>query len=417
MNTLFTIVTALAVTFGGLLGLNAPQNVIDNAPREDALGSDIKLLAGFTYYLAGTGISSSGTSFTLTNFTIKQNGYEIQDSDLEDTFYFTLEPGNPTRQEILACTTVVQNADNTATISGCSRGMAPIQPYSASTTLQFAHAGGSAAILSDPPQLFDELYDYVNSLALGSTTVSATTLAAGFVELATQAEMAASAILGGSGSSLVLQAQYATSTAPASGNYIPVTGSDGNLAEGFLPTTISQGTTFASATITTLSSPNLSRIVATTSASSTPYEGYHFDKTIPAIGVNGMVKGFLPITSMVCNNSGGDLIFDVYVYYGSSVGQTSIVCAEPTSGASGFVEFFIAATSTNGQYINVSSVVGFNTLDDAAPAYSSSVHTGTAYGTMDVTTSQTLRVLVSVPGGGGYSAATGFGYAELLKAF
>lgn len=112
-------------------------------------------IAGSTYNLAGSGVNSSATSFTLQSFTIKQTGQKITDSDLGDIFYFTIEPGNNTRQEVLACTTLTQNAGGTATVSGCSRGMSPITPYTASTTLAFAHAGGSQVILSDPPQLFN----------------------------------------------------------------------------------------------------------------------------------------------------------------------------------------------------------------------------------------------------------------------
>ena len=124
---------------------------------ELAVGADaVTPIAGQTYTLAGSGISSTDTSFTLTSFTITQNGYKIQDSDMSDTFYITLEPGSRARQEIISCTTVVQNADNTATISGCVRGLSPVTPYSASSTLQFAHSGGSIAIFSNPPQLYKQ---------------------------------------------------------------------------------------------------------------------------------------------------------------------------------------------------------------------------------------------------------------------
>lgn len=122
---------------------------------ELSLGGTLPV-AGSTYSLAGSGVSSSATSITLQSFTIPQSGQKILDSDLSDTFYATLEPGSRTRQEIVACTTVTQNAGGTATLSGCSRGMSPITPYTASTTLAFVHAGGSQVILSDPPQLFNE---------------------------------------------------------------------------------------------------------------------------------------------------------------------------------------------------------------------------------------------------------------------
>jgi hypothetical protein len=50
---------------------------------------------------------------------------------------------------------VTQNSGGPATLSGCSRGLSPISPYTASTTLAFSHAGGSQVIFSDPPQLFN----------------------------------------------------------------------------------------------------------------------------------------------------------------------------------------------------------------------------------------------------------------------
>jgi len=120
------------------------------------LGSSVKPIAGSTYNLAGSGLSSSDTSLTLQNLTIPQNGYKIQDSDLSDTFYITLEPGSKSRQEIVSCTTVVQNSGGTATLSSCIRGLSPVTPYTASSTLQFSHAGGSQVIFSDPPQLFEQ---------------------------------------------------------------------------------------------------------------------------------------------------------------------------------------------------------------------------------------------------------------------
>tara|TARA_Y100000310_G_scaffold91907_1_gene89430 strand:+ start:620 stop:2281 length:1662 start_codon:yes stop_codon:yes gene_type:complete len=123
-------------------------------------------IAGSTYTLAGSGITSSGASITLQSFTIPQNGYKIQDSDLSDTFYITLEPGSTKRQEIVSCTTVVQNANDTATLSGCTRGLSPITPFTSSSTLQFAHAGGSQVIFSDPPQLFNEYVSLANTQTL-----------------------------------------------------------------------------------------------------------------------------------------------------------------------------------------------------------------------------------------------------------
>lgn len=139
-------------------------------------------IAGQTYYLAGSGMSSSATSFTLTSFTIPQSGALINDSQISDTFYLTIEPGSRTRQEIVSCTTVTQNADTTATISGCTRGLSPMTPFTASTSLQFSHAGGASVILSNPPQLYETVGFLDNDEAITGawtaiTPVSATGIA------------------------------------------------------------------------------------------------------------------------------------------------------------------------------------------------------------------------------------------------
>lgn len=154
---LATVGVFISGLFGATPITEAPQ-VVPQAPQEETLGADTVLpVAGMTYYLSGTGISSSATTFSVTSLTITQNGKKIQDTDLSDIFYITLEPGSRARQEVISCTTVVQNADNTATFSGCTRGLSPVTPYTASTSLQFAHAGGSIAIFSNPPQLYNQV--------------------------------------------------------------------------------------------------------------------------------------------------------------------------------------------------------------------------------------------------------------------
>lgn len=162
MSNLFekigSVVVSVGLAIGGFFGYVPEQSYVEVPVEEESLGADTVLpIAGMTFYLSGTGISSSATSFTLTSLTVTQNGKKITDSELSDIFYITLEPGSRTRQEIISCTAVVQNADGTATISGCTRGLAPITPYTASTTLQFAHAGGSIAIFSNPPQLYNQV--------------------------------------------------------------------------------------------------------------------------------------------------------------------------------------------------------------------------------------------------------------------
>jgi len=242
------------------------------SPEEVDLGADSQLFLGGTVFrLAGSGVSSSATSINLASFTITQTGQEIQDSDLSDTFYVTIEPGNSSRQEFVSCTTVTQGAGTAATLSGCTRGLSPIAPYTASTTLQFSHAGGSALIISNPPQLYDQAAfkgndetitgfwnfsgaiptidsnattstqatnkAYVDSVANAGAATSTETNG-GIVELATAIE-AASSTDGGANKPLVLQAKNASSSPDTTntGPLVVVTNTARKIAQAFLDLT------------------------------------------------------------------------------------------------------------------------------------------------------------------------------------
>src|SRR3990167_6815522 len=120
-NALLAAITAAILTVGAFLGIYQPQANFDKNEIEELVKVNVKDLWDFqlgatnlaalhTYNLSGSGVTSSATSFTLTSLILPQNDYKIHDSDLSDTFYLTLEPGNKTRQEIVSCTNVVQNA-------------------------------------------------------------------------------------------------------------------------------------------------------------------------------------------------------------------------------------------------------------------------------------------------------------------
>lgn len=249
---------------------------------EPRLGADTVLpIGGAVYTLSGAGVSSSASSFTLSSLTIPQTGQKLQDSDFSTTFYVTLEPGNRTRQEFVSCTTVTQNAAGTATLSGCSRGLSPITPYTASTTLQFAHAGGTQVIFSDPPHLYNQFAakdndetitgswlfptptvatnaatkSYVDGGILAGAATS-TESVTGISRLATKTQTASSTPTTAN-TPLVIQAQSATSspyTHSGSGNtYVVVTEDDGYIAEGFIDYSVNTtrtGTVTHSATTT-----------------------------------------------------------------------------------------------------------------------------------------------------------------------
>lgn len=306
-----TGIIGFGMLLGGLFGTPAEQPLVEQPIIEQSLGADTQLfIGGSTYYLSGSGISSTATSIGLTSLTIPQTGQEIQDSDLSDTFYITIEPGNTTRQEFVSCTTVTQGSGTTATLSGCSRGLSPISPYTASTTLAFAHSGGSRVIFSNSPQLYDQIAfkandETITGTWLIGTPTSATQIAnktyvdsvvnagaatstesnGGIVELATRSEMS-SGYDGGSTKPTVLQSKYATSTMQEATTTIPITGTDGKLDQSFYDLTESFGWsgihTFSGAT-TTISS------ATTTITTTTGVLG--FATSTPTLKSNGMSIG------------------------------------------------------------------------------------------------------------------------------
>src|SRR3990167_251680 len=174
LNTLLSALVSAVITVSAFLGFSPePQATLSPeeiqrlvtvraeeilALQEDQLGAQLAAL--HTYTLSGAGVSSSATSITLSSLALTQPDpdQKLIASDLAkggDAFYLTLEPGKKSRQEIASCSTVVQNSSGTATLGGCTRGLSPISPFTASTTLRFAHGGSTNVIFSDPPQVFD----------------------------------------------------------------------------------------------------------------------------------------------------------------------------------------------------------------------------------------------------------------------
>lgn len=258
MNILQTIgagIASLGIFIGGLFGFTPESDPIAYAPDEEALGADTVLPTGIqTYTLAGTGISSTASSFTLTSLTLPQNGYAIQDSDMSDTFYLTFEPGSRSRQEFVSCTTVGTNTGGNVTISGCTRGLSPLTPYTASTSLRFAHSGGTSVIFSNAPQFYNQYaakdndetitgqWTFTTFPVTASTSIASATTS-GIVELATGAEAASSTLSGDIATSkLALSTAIATSAAPTSGNVVVVTGDDGNIDRAFIPELVGSST-------------------------------------------------------------------------------------------------------------------------------------------------------------------------------
>lgn len=252
------------------------QQQIDDLKGQ--LSQQEQRLGGFTplqtqkFKLAGSGVTAAATSITLQSFqTI--DGRDITMAMIGSVGYGTLEP-NTSKEEQISFTGVTQNADDTAALTGVSRGLLFEYPYTASSTLQKAHAGSAIFVLSNTSGFYgqypakssdetitgtwtfgsttlpkvdgtptytsgDEL-EFVTYGQLASTsfagTVDSSFSQKGVIELASGSELALGTATGSTGAYLVAPSILTGSTSAAK-NMIPVTDTDGKLSQGFLDLT------------------------------------------------------------------------------------------------------------------------------------------------------------------------------------
>ena len=226
------------------------------------------------FTLSGSGVSGSATSITLQTMHTP-DGRDISMSMLGDTGYGTLEPGT-TREEQISFTGITQNADDTATLTNVSRGLDFVSPYTASSSLQKAHAGGTIFILTNTAKFYGQEFALTNSTATvtGKWTFASSTdtwprvaatssfnnvsgtlfatkdyvdnvassgasnadlITKGLVEIATKQELASSTATGATGAILVPQNSFFAPTSSATTTVV-VTQTNGLISPTFIST-------------------------------------------------------------------------------------------------------------------------------------------------------------------------------------
>lgn len=258
LDAITNFFVGIVLGFGALLGIHEPEPEIiiqEVAAEEEPMVGGFNPTGGGTYRLQSS-ISSTQTTITLSSFKEPISNIKYTMAYLNsDKGYGTIEPGNTTRSEFISFTGVTQNADNTATLTGVTRGLTRTPAGSsctASTTLAAAHSGQSVFILSDSPCLFAEYAVKsnnetitgqwtFNTFPITATNSTSSYAAAGISQLATPSQQAAGTATstGGNEAPLVLASKnatstYATSTAP---NSVIVTRADGTIDPKFFGTT------------------------------------------------------------------------------------------------------------------------------------------------------------------------------------
>jgi hypothetical protein len=120
------------------------------------------------FKLAGSGITSTATTIILQSMKFPGTEDTVLTADLGDICYATLEP-NTAREEVVSFTTITQNSDGTATLTGVTRNLDTASPYTQISSTGYAHAGGTLLIVSNNPQVYDDLASNANDETITGT--------------------------------------------------------------------------------------------------------------------------------------------------------------------------------------------------------------------------------------------------------
>lgn len=264
------------------------------------LGAAPQFVSAKPTTLYGSGISSSATTITLTDLTVPNSNAPINFSTAFGSAsgtkaYATLEPKSATKKEFISFTGITQNANGTAILTGVTRGLDFQSPYTASSTLRKSHAGGTSVVISNSPQFYQQIIDYINN-ATTSGAVDASLTVKGLVELATGLQAASSTSVGGGDTTapLALHTGISTSSKPTSGHYIPITDINGSLGTFINSSTLSNitlsGTTTATGP-TNIASSSMVIYTASTTWSKPADLKYIIIETIAGGGGGGGASG------------------------------------------------------------------------------------------------------------------------------
>jgi len=114
-----------------------------------------------TFYLAGSGATIGDTTIVLASFKQIDGTTTLLTANFGSKGYATIEPNNSTQEEQISFTTVTQNVNGTATLSGVKTVLF-ITPYTETSGLEKSHPGGSKFIISNTSKFYDDLLSFDN---------------------------------------------------------------------------------------------------------------------------------------------------------------------------------------------------------------------------------------------------------------
>lgn len=148
-------------------------------------------------------ISAAETTEILLKRLVDVYGNALAMSDFGTVLYLTIDPGGDA-EEIMSATGFTVNADGSVSINaGIARGLIAKSPYGAGGTAS-AHAAGVRVVVSNNPQIYDAIIDYIDGIAIAGAPDASLT-GKGLVEIATAAEIDADEDFGSTGASVAIR--------------------------------------------------------------------------------------------------------------------------------------------------------------------------------------------------------------------
>ena len=425
MNIILGIGKVLATAW---LGLGMLFNPATYSPQQN-FGTSFTPVQTQKTILAGAGIGLSDSSIVLQSLKLP-DGTVITMANFGDIGYATIEPG-ASKEEQISFTGITQNANQTATLTGVSRGLAFVSPYAPTASLQRSHAGGSTLIITNTAAFYSQFAALKNNATvtgqwtfttssppiLNSSSSADVTNPAQFT---TKAYVDNSVISGGvpadnispgisriatptnlaqgtanSGAYAYVAPSTAFNSTSSATTTVPVTKTNGKLSQGFLdltePFTFSGGVTSTGAT-------NLS---------TTTIQGYRISTStsFSKFGGNGK-DGALVATSTVIN-LGGVGVFEKDFSSITVSGTSSISFSNPS--ATGTVVILKSQGACN---ITTSSSTAIDASGLGSVGGTGTFYAGNGYGNGNAGSSGITDLITTNPGGAGIGNSSSAGGAK-----
>lgn len=162
LQTIAKIIIAPLIFLGSAAGYNFTPTV--SVGQSPTLGSaqSFNPVGATNFVLAGAGVTSSQTTIQLASFKTP-GGLNLTMTNFGNIGFGALDPQTASKLEDISFTGIVQNANGTATLTGVTRGMDFVYPYTASTTLQKSHAGGSTFILTNTAAFYGTQFPFLQN--------------------------------------------------------------------------------------------------------------------------------------------------------------------------------------------------------------------------------------------------------------